>query len=154
MEKWKPVSKAMPPEAECSCLPAATRRPGSRSNRSHVLSGVKVPPAGSRAGYTGGKQGPRRPGKESRPPSWGGEGAGSSLRASLTSVEPGGGLREASGGARGLLGGGWGRAPARRTPAAAGGAPDPKQTPNPEIAEATNRLSRQARGRARLFLRK
>nr|XP_054537347.1 uncharacterized protein LOC743715 [Pan troglodytes] len=55
-------------------------------------------------------------------PSWGWEGAVSPLRASLTSLEPRG-LRAASRGTRWPQGGGWGRAPARRT------APSPDSAP-------------------------
>lgn len=115
--------------------------------------GPTAAPSSTASGSRPPVRGPRRPAEVPRPPNRGGEGARSAPRASLTSGEPAG-LRAGSGGARGLPDGGWGRAPARRTPAAARGAPDPKPTQNPEIAEAANRLSRQPRGRARLFRRK
>lgn len=85
------------------------------------------------------------------PPAGRREGAGSLLRASLTSVEPGS-LQAASGGPRGPWDGGWGRAPARRTTAAPCGAPGPSKR-RPGNCRTATQLSRQPRGRARPFRR-
>ena len=57
------------------------------------------------------------------------------------------------GGPRGARDCGWGRAPARRTPAALGGAPNQSKG-RPGSCRTANRLSRQLRGRARPFRRK
>lgn len=93
-----------------------------------------------------------RGGVEDPSPLRGGEGAGCSLWASLTSVEAGD-LRAASRGPRGTRDCGWGRAPARRTPAAPSGAPNQSKR-RPGSCRTANRLSRQPRGLARPFRRK
>lgn len=123
-----------PPKSACSPAPGA--RPGSWSSKQSCPLWRLSSTRRSRAGYRAPKARDSVP-KAPRD----GEGADSSLRASLTTVAPGG-LRAARVGPRSRQDGCWARAPARRTPAAPGGAPGPKQAqtrklPNP------NWLSRQ-----------
>ncbi|XP_054336831.1 uncharacterized protein LOC129032926 [Pongo pygmaeus] len=116
-------------DTECIC-PCGYPRSASSGIRKRPGSGITEATSSRRQRPTRRLQG-QSPGQEKRVPkategianpSWGWGGAESPLRASLTSLEPRG-LRAASRGTRCPQGGGWGRAPARRT------APSPDSAP-------------------------